>query len=207
MLRYLLFILIGIILFLILNNLDRFSIGGFWAIPMKGPEFNLDEIYLHNTQRIGTIPRETREDGYEGPIEVNRIYLRYGNLNETYNYFFVTDIEPIETTPLQDQPELLQAINTAIHDSDGLERELDRRNTSIRAFMRVTHERDERIAYEYLDAANWNRQIAVDRYREQEAEARPQPAADAAAAPRGLPDAGGGACAVIIPEGIPPERD
>ena len=191
MLKYLLYIFIGIILFLIFNNLDRFSIGGFWAIPMEGPEFNLDEVYLPETRKIGTIPRETRGDKYLGPIEINRIYLRYGDLDERYDYFFVTDIEPIGATPLQDQPDLLQAIDTAIHniDIDGLEREFDRRNRLIRTFMRVTHEGDERIAYEYLDAANWNRQNAVDRYREQEAEEEGEP------------------CAVTIPEGDPSERD
>ena len=147
MLKYLIFITIGILIFLLLNRYNTFSIGIPWAIPIDKVDgvFDIDTIMLTNTQPI-VIP--------DALLRLNRIY----NVSELPipgdpgEFYFVTDIIPQYAGLLTDQPQLLQAIQSEI---DRLERVREREREREREI------RDREIERERIESERERRETVI----------------------------------------------
>jgi len=97
MLKYLLFIIIGIILYIYTIVKDGFSIGGqVWAIPVGNNNMVLGNIEFDNSIQLSTPPRlhTYHPDTFHTYVDVNRVYnFRNGEMYP-YGYYFITDIDP-----------------------------------------------------------------------------------------------------------------
>jgi hypothetical protein len=97
MLKYLLFIIIGIILYIYTIVKDGFSIGGqVWAIPVGNNNMVLGNIEFDNSIQLSTPPRlhTYHPDTFHTYVDVNRVYnFRNGEMRP-YGYYFITDIDP-----------------------------------------------------------------------------------------------------------------
>ena len=173
--KYTIFILIGILIFLLLNRYNTFSVGVPWAIPISKEfgVFDIDTIMLPNTQNINIPVSESR-------FIPNRIYNRLDlpPLDIRGEFFFVTDIQPQEGVLLRDQPQLLQAIQYEIERPEREERERDNnegetgiRETDVERYSREERERDNNegeTGIRETNAERDERQRARERERERE---------------------------------------
>ena len=112
-LKYLIFIMFGIILYLLYNSYDTFSIGGqVWAIPVGDENMVLGDIDLSNYIQLSVPPRLPTNyrdpDLFHTYVDVNRVYNFRNSVMPRNGYYFITDIDPSFglTRNLQDAIEL-----------------------------------------------------------------------------------------------------
>ena len=149
MLRYLIFITIGILLYLLLNRYNTFSIGAILRIPL-GTSLVKDQIYFPNSENVAHTPR--RNENYR---DINQIYW----VNDQYYYY--TDINMDEIMYGTYDETLIDTINNNIEqerlrlESERLERE---------RLERLERERLERLERERQERQERERQDFVKRW-------------------------------------------
>tara|TARA_B110000977_G_C10827991_1_gene396902 strand:- start:121 stop:693 length:573 start_codon:yes stop_codon:yes gene_type:complete len=89
-LKYLIFITVGIILYLLYNIYDTFSIGGqVWGIPVGDENMALGDINLGNSIQLSVPPRiNNNQERFHTYADINRVY-RFND-----GYYFITNIDP-----------------------------------------------------------------------------------------------------------------
>ena len=145
-LRYLIFITIGILLYLLLNRYNTFSIGAILRIPL-GTSLVLDQIDFTHSENVPHTPRAPR------PLLSRRGKYTYQPINQIYmvdgQYYYYTDINMQEIMYGTYDDSLIETINLEI---ERLERErLERERLERERLERLERERLERERLERLE--------------------------------------------------------
>tara|TARA_B110000495_G_C22777218_1_gene454647 strand:- start:144 stop:584 length:441 start_codon:yes stop_codon:yes gene_type:complete len=123
MLKYLLFIIIGIILYLY-NRKDGFSIGAIWRIPLGlVPILQVDNIDLTRAEAVDTTP--LLEEGNFRYAPINQIY----NVDDNYYYYTDTNMNDMLTGPIDEN--FINTINNQIRIIQNQESDRDRERQEI----------------------------------------------------------------------------
>ena len=112
--KYTIFILIGILIFLLLNRYNTFSVGAVLKIPL-GTNLAVDQINFRDAENVAHTPVIHNTNMYH---PINQIYLENGD----YYYYVDINIEDLRTCIPDD---LIDIINRSIEtfDPDRQERE------------------------------------------------------------------------------------
>jgi len=89
--KYLIFFIIGIILFLIKNNFNTFNVGGAWRITGEFMRANTDQMRHANDQKMQEAQDQDRPDDFV-PINPTQYFETAGDLIDYFNRYGICNI-------------------------------------------------------------------------------------------------------------------